>query len=63
MNHTAVRKLMKKGVHEALTKKTVVGGYIVDQIYLKYNGIVSDVTRGLVIAWLNFSIIYSIIRA
>jgi hypothetical protein len=43
--------------------KTVAGGYTIDQIYLKYNGIVSDVTREFVMAWLNFSIIYSIIRA
>ena len=34
-------------------KKTVVGGYTIDQIYLKYNGIVSDVTWELVMAWLN----------
>ncbi|CCK76622.1 conserved hypothetical protein [Oleispira antarctica RB-8] len=36
--------------------KTVAGGYSVDQIYLKYNGIVSDATRELVKVWLNSSI-------
>lgn len=36
--------------------KTVAGGYSIDQIYLKYNGIVSDATRELVMAWLNSSI-------
>lgn len=33
-------------------KKTVAGGYAIDQIYLKYNGVVSDVTRDLVKEWL-----------
>jgi hypothetical protein len=37
-------------------KKTVAGGYSIDQIYLKYNGIVSDATRELVMTWLNSSI-------
>lgn len=36
--------------------KTVAGGYLIDQIYLKYNGIVSDATRELVKVWLNSSI-------
>lgn len=44
-------------------KKTVVGDYTIDQIYLKYNGIVSDATRELVVGWLNGSIIDSSIRA
>ena len=43
--------------------KTVAGGYSIDQIYLKYNGIVSDATRELVMAWLNSSIIGSSFRA
>jgi hypothetical protein len=37
-------------------KKTVAGDYTIDQIYLKYNGIVSDATRELVKVWLNSSI-------
>jgi len=40
-------------------KKTVAGGYAIDQIYLKYNGIVSDVTRELVVGWLNDEIALS----
>lgn len=36
--------------------KTIEGGYIIDQVYLKCNGIVSDATRELIMGWLNSGI-------
>ena len=36
--------------------KTVAGGYTIDQIHLKYNGLVSDATREMVMMWLNSTV-------